>query len=290
MNSQTKRQNAFTLIELLVVIAIIALLLSITMPALNKAKEKVRAVICRSNLKQWGVITSLYAQDNESKLYQSVENLSDPGGLDDLEAYWIHASLPYYNDKKIRTCPSTRPFLPDRPRAWANYGETFKTWGKLTEAGGEGWAEEFAEGSYGVNDWAACPPPPPPDTYWGFPKAKAWKTTTAPGTNNIPVFMDSAYLDGYPQVTNTPDLVPEDMRPPSAWANGARVTGSWGGNSMRLFAIDRHSGAVNGAFLDASARKVGLKSLWKLEWHRDYVPIVPPQASWDWPDWMRSFK
>ena len=286
MNRQKKRQNAFSLIELLVVIAIIALLLSITMPALTKAKEKVRAVICRSNLKQWGLITSLYAGDNESKLYQSVSG----GTVTGLEAYWINASLPYYNDKKIRTCPSTRSFLPDRQRAWDNYGETFKTWGKLTEAFGEDWAEEFAVGSYGINDWAACPPPPPPDTYWTFPKAKAWKTTTAPGASNIPVFLDCAYLDGYPQAANTPDPVPEEMRLPSPWANGARVTGSWSNNSMRLFAIDRHNGTVNCAFLDASARRVGLKSLWNLEWHRDYTPIVPPQASWEWPVWMRSFK
>lgn len=290
MNSQTKRQNAFTLIELLVVIAIIALLLSITMPALNKAKEKVRAVICKSNLKQWGLITSLYAQDNESKLYQSVHNLSDPGGLYDLEAYWIHASLPYYDDKKIRHCPSTRRFLPRRPKVWDNYGETFKTWGELLAEPGEEWAETFSEGSYGINEWASCPPINENPNYWGFPKAKAWNTTTATGANNIPVFTDCAYLDGYPQATNTPDLVSEDMRLPSAWANGARVTGSWSSNSMRLYAIDRHSGTVNGAFLDASARKVGLKSLWKLEWHKDYVPIVPPQASWDWPQWMASFQ
>ena len=68
------KRKAFTLIELLVVIAIIALLLSILMPGLSKVKKVARAVICRSHLHQWGVITSLYAQDNEDKLYQNIEN------------------------------------------------------------------------------------------------------------------------------------------------------------------------------------------------------------------------
>lgn len=58
-----KLKNAFTLIELLVVISIIALLLSILMPALGKAKEVARKVVCASNLKQVGLVEQLYAND-----------------------------------------------------------------------------------------------------------------------------------------------------------------------------------------------------------------------------------
>ena len=59
-------KHAFTLIELLVVIAIIAMLLAILMPALGKAKEMARSVVCLSNLKQWNLCFKMYLSDMES--------------------------------------------------------------------------------------------------------------------------------------------------------------------------------------------------------------------------------
>jgi len=68
-----------------------------------------------------------------------------------------------------------------------------------------------------------------------------------------------------------------------------------GGNEIRRVCLNRHDGAVNCLFLDFSARKVGLKELWTLKWHRNFdTADVWTKASGvlpeDWPQWMRNFK
>ncbi len=69
-------KEKFTLIELLVVIAIIAILAGMLLPALNKARERGRAILCVSNMKSIGSGQHMYANDNESFVF-----LSSSGGL-----------------------------------------------------------------------------------------------------------------------------------------------------------------------------------------------------------------
>ena len=64
MRHERQRRGAFTLVELLVVVGIIAVLVSMLLPALNKAKEAASQVQCQSNLKQIGIALMMYAQAN----------------------------------------------------------------------------------------------------------------------------------------------------------------------------------------------------------------------------------
>ena len=77
--TKTNQRVAFTLIELLVVIAIIAILASLLLPALAKAKEKAHRIKCMNNLRQWVLSVTMYAMDENDKL--------PSGGSQN--AYWI---------------------------------------------------------------------------------------------------------------------------------------------------------------------------------------------------------
>jgi len=75
-----RKCEAFTLIELLVVIAIIAILMGILMPALQRVKEQTRGVICRANLRQYGLAGRMYIDDHDNYFPYSFTWLYKDGG------------------------------------------------------------------------------------------------------------------------------------------------------------------------------------------------------------------
>ncbi len=150
-------KKAFTLIELLVVIAIIALLMGILMPALRKARDQARTVVCKSNLNHWGKIFYLYAHDNESKFM--VWNPSNSPGA----GTWMVPLMPYYGqgEGKVRLCPTT---LKTDQEGEIDPAKT--AWSMQID-------EKEHRNSYGINNWVydlSQPLPKWPEWMQGLPE------------------------------------------------------------------------------------------------------------------------
>lgn len=113
-----ERQNKFTLIELLIVIAIIAILASMLLPALGKAREAAKQSYCLNNLKQIGTACMMYSDDFGNKYFPPVDvswaqtdNARKlwPNFLDSYLGEW-HINKIYYpagkSPNKIYLCPT----------------------------------------------------------------------------------------------------------------------------------------------------------------------------------------
>lgn len=105
------KNRAFTLIELLVVIAIIALLLSIIMPALQKAKEAARRLVCSNHIRQLALTNTIYSENHDGWYCPAIDlSTKDVGGgaggrfAQDASISWLlneeFRDVGGFNDKK----------------------------------------------------------------------------------------------------------------------------------------------------------------------------------------------
>ncbi len=108
MKENRFRMN-FTLIELLIVIAIIAILASMLLPALNKARGKAKEIHCVNNMKQLGITLLVYA-DSWNQFLPPVQTTSTPGAG---TRYWFDSSMLNLNSKLMYGCPEAKYQAPN---------------------------------------------------------------------------------------------------------------------------------------------------------------------------------
>ena len=248
-NNMTRNRpvHAFTIIEVLVVCSILTLLISLLLPSYAKSRQAARASMCASNVRQLSICYNAYSIDQNGLLfpYQGSK-------------IFMPQLLQYHSgDPRIRFCPEAEADNPvsgwgGAKFAWqyGSYQGSYAVNGFMYNAQGGDVGNEGGHGFFNpaLYTWPAM--------WYG----SRWENV--PDHSRTPVFADSSWVDAWPRANETVPTI-FDGRPWDIYMEMARI------------AIDRHDMSVNVAFMDQSARRLRLKELWTLPWHKGWVAPDP---------------
>ena len=245
-----KHSNGFTLIELLVVLAVIALLMSILMPALRTVKEKARSIVCRSNLKQWGIAYNIYVATNDNKWPTTNWETDNES--------WMEMLRKSYGDvSELLFCPSANKVPSDTDPydtgTWT-FGEKNKAWKMINGLS----SKPIEIGSYGENPYVRIQLLS--ETYGGAANLY-WRGDGGASASNIPVVMDSRWFNMLP-IWSAADPLRSDGQPADmAWFD------------VGIAVMRRHGKGINALFLDASVDGVDAEDMWSLRWNTEWKSL-----------------
>jgi prepilin-type N-terminal cleavage/methylation domain-containing protein/prepilin-type processing-associated H-X9-DG protein len=291
------RATGFTLIELLVVVSIIALLMAVLLPALHGARQRARAVVCRTHLKQWGTTLALYLEEREGRFA-----LASPGPMPVLSLL-RGVNL---NFLKLPTDPNAlERYHAVETRGISCCPMATRTTGRVDlkatgggqvllemSAGGVFLAWEIQKptpafrGSHGINRNLFAPSMFVGSDLLAGGSKRELNIYALKQCGAIPALLDAAGPNAW--------MIKAD-EPPPKWEPSDAHPSSVSLMTNTYLCINRHNGALNTLFLDWSVRPVGLKELWTLKWHGYFDTAGPWTKAGgvkleDWPAWMRKFK
>jgi len=186
----SSKRGAFTLIELLVVIAIIAILASMLLPALSKAKTKAQGIQCLSNHRQLALAWRMYAEDSQETLVYASDDgttsnpknkyawtlthmdfTSNPYNWDPTVDIMVRPLYPYTKSVGIYKCPADRSMVKDSQGAMHPRVRTISMnlylGGFIGTDGGWSWADPYCIYTK-LSDLTGGKPSPGPSMTWVF--------------------------------------------------------------------------------------------------------------------------